>query len=872
MAEPDRLRDVCSVPGQLVLARMWASLVTDHADQTHEQCHRLGELLLESRTAESAAEREVGRALWARLGDAGLTRAGHLELLSVADCDGFLTCLAEVASPTSEGLASSLTHVLMRLRQVLQAGDQLARALDRLRELHERLAGEPTPGAIDVLHDVVAAGSDPEQVLRALDDSAVECWRKLKDQAYRTLQARRALLPVEAVKAVLVVENDRAWQERIKAEVLDPVRQRYNLSEDRTPILATAADAREWLAARGEPFRGHLLSICDLHIPDRTDGPPSIDHGERLAEELRRELWGPVVVVTTHGSRFDAIARLGWLADDFIEKGGPMGLEDEWAELLQEQLAIHLEPLRLAQSELHVLGYTGTSVVFNGVEVALSPMEYALLESLAVGQESDTLPCLWQTRTMGLLQTLASGANEVDLGVVSEPAIQEVLQSELLPDDLDIAARAECVIRFLGGSESLPQVAHQPLNWRQLRSRFLLEHSDIVEQVWEDEGTTQARVADSVSKIKRKLQDGLQAARRPIPVDLSSLVTRAAAHDPSSRPAASLFHLNTEPRSTSVWRHPEEHTAHRAGRREGSYRILLVEDQPVYRQLAAEKLSDTLGGAQVVSVGTVDEAAQQLKTGPFDLLILDLELSGTDHAGQLDGVQIFRAAASSGSVPETIIFSVHDRPEVRAKLRRRRRQRRVESQTNPRLGGPRDYVVKCGLVEQDVGAVVASALRAWVDHRRGYRSVDVRGLHHVQVPAVPFGRPDRRRARQLLVDTGGLPSDWFVNGRPLSLLDTRGRATASNEILAGWLLATLAGTPNEVIHRRQLIVRLFECGALAGQTDYAEALKLAAACITRGLKEVGLGEMGIWRTSANGTAYGLFGQVRLVVDEGRPLR
>lgn len=69
--------------------------------------------------------------------------------------------------------------------------------------------------------------------------------------------------------------------------------------------------------------------------------------------------------------------------------------------------------------------------------------------------------------------------------------------------------------------------------------------------------------------------------------------------------------------------------------------ILVVEDQPVVRELLTAVASSALKGSRIQAVADLDEAFEAARTTPMDAVLLDLGLPGC-HG--IDAVKRFKAA------------------------------------------------------------------------------------------------------------------------------------------------------------------------------------------------------------------------------------
>lgn len=71
--------------------------------------------------------------------------------------------------------------------------------------------------------------------------------------------------------------------------------------------------------------------------------------------------------------------------------------------------------------------------------------------------------------------------------------------------------------------------------------------------------------------------------------------------------------------------------------RTGAWRALIVEDEPAWRELLTEMLTDL--GATVEVAGDYDAALATMVEGPFNLALIDLALAGDDHENR-DGLRV----------------------------------------------------------------------------------------------------------------------------------------------------------------------------------------------------------------------------------------
>lgn len=86
-----------------------------------------------------------------------------------------------------------------------------------------------------------------------------------------------------------------------------------------------------------------------------------------------------------------------------------------------------------------------------------------------------------------------------------------------------------------------------------------------------------------------------------------------------------------------------------------SYTILLAEDEPAMREVVADYFTEKSGGAIAVETAADgDTALALIEQRPFDLLLLDVMLPGTD------GFALCRAARRQGDVPILFVTARED--------------------------------------------------------------------------------------------------------------------------------------------------------------------------------------------------------------------
>jgi DNA-binding NtrC family response regulator len=70
-----------------------------------------------------------------------------------------------------------------------------------------------------------------------------------------------------------------------------------------------------------------------------------------------------------------------------------------------------------------------------------------------------------------------------------------------------------------------------------------------------------------------------------------------------------------------------------------SYRILIVENDPVLRRLLSEMLTEERAGDQIVAVGSAAEALREMSRQPANLLITDWRMPNMDGVALIEKVK-----------------------------------------------------------------------------------------------------------------------------------------------------------------------------------------------------------------------------------------
>jgi len=87
-------------------------------------------------------------------------------------------------------------------------------------------------------------------------------------------------------------------------------------------------------------------------------------------------------------------------------------------------------------------------------------------------------------------------------------------------------------------------------------------------------------------------------------------------------------------------------------------RVVIVDDSPLFRTIAAEVVEATGGFVVVGTVGSGEEALEALEQLQPDLVLMDVRLPG------IDGVAAAQAAARLPHAPVVALLSADERPEI----------------------------------------------------------------------------------------------------------------------------------------------------------------------------------------------------------------
>lgn len=191
----------------------------------------------------------------------------------------------------------------------------------------------------------------------------------------------------------LVVDDERQIR-RAVAHVLEPL----------NGTVSEAATGREalTLAAAESP----ALVVLDLGLPDMD--------GVEVCRRLRASSEVPVIVISARGEEVDRVVLLEMGADDYLVK--PFGVR----ELVARIRAVArrsggsgdsaAEPATRSFGQL-VIDIAGHRVTVEGVDVELTPKEFALIEHLsaapgAAHRRRDILESVWDAHWYGPTKTL----------------------------------------------------------------------------------------------------------------------------------------------------------------------------------------------------------------------------------------------------------------------------------------------------------------------------------------------------------------------------------------------------------------------------------------------------------------------------------
>jgi CheY-like chemotaxis protein len=94
-----------------------------------------------------------------------------------------------------------------------------------------------------------------------------------------------------------------------------------------------------------------------------------------------------------------------------------------------------------------------------------------------------------------------------------------------------------------------------------------------------------------------------------------------------------------------------------------SRRVLVVDDEEAIREIAAISL-EAVGGHEVVTAGSGQEALQQAAAEPLDAVLLDVMMPGLDGPGTLHRLQADPATRDIGVILLTAKVQATERTEL----------------------------------------------------------------------------------------------------------------------------------------------------------------------------------------------------------------
>ena len=182
----------------------------------------------------------------------------------------------------------------------------------------------------------------------------------LVDQSTQLMQVGEPL----SGSSVLIVDDEPHIREIV----------RYAL-EQQGFVVSEAADARSALARVSADPGGYALIILDLELPDVS--------GFEVLRLLRRQLIGPIIILSGHAEESDRVLGLELGADDYIAKPfSPREVAARAKAVCRRSVAVLPASDQIEFGEV-VIDRRGHRVLRSGRVVDFSAREFALLEFLA---------------------------------------------------------------------------------------------------------------------------------------------------------------------------------------------------------------------------------------------------------------------------------------------------------------------------------------------------------------------------------------------------------------------------------------------------------------------------------------------------------
>ncbi len=705
-------------------------------------------------------------------------------------------------------LHGSIDHELLKIIRPLRATAALSQIRDMLKTSAEAVGTSLPPGVGAgefgrLLAMSVDAWWDGEG-FTLLSGVVKRCVDGLGEHALRErIRALDRLRSTPHISQIVIVEDDPYWIQLIQLAVFD----HYLEPGLELPDLVWCGSQEEALRVLDQLDRsgdlGSTILVCDLAIPEDRLGPTDINLGMAVVEGYVGRC--EIVVLTSRASLFEVFHALSGSGVDFVAKGGTDEDPYEWAEDLSSRLRLLL-CFPMEEARLEVLGFSGTTVVFNGVEVALEPADFALIEALAAGRPCDFVPpgrddapssLGMRAEALAARMTLQGLTSLEGLGYSTHPTTAVLAAAEHCRDHL--ARVQQAVERSLrGAGMPIPQGKLGELFISGAPDQVVLrDHADLIRQ--DDE-------AQGVEAVDMALAEMVHGGAEVV-VRLTPTRTRLVR---SGMDAAGWL-------------------KRREGRLDGDavsgrpcYSVLVVEDDGSYRRGLVDDLADDFARADAAT--DLSEARELLRHHDYDLVVLDLCIPASvgGQPSQQLGIDLGRELIGLPTTTDVVVFSAYASADLRAHLRRAEGALdRAPAKCSP--GPIRSVVLKSGDIESDLARVRIEVDRAYAGFCRSAR-VNLSDAEHTHVIGLRRD-PDGECA-------------FEVDGEPIT---PAGRPQSQDALHARQLVSYLASYPNLFIHRHIIASDLVISGQWpATSGDLGQLLTRALAAARKGVKAVGI--------------------------------